>query len=156
MATFRFRLDPVLVQRKRAVEREQGLVALAQRAHDAARAEFRRLDAEFAEHSRMLREEHARLKTDELVLLYGHISFLDRAMDAAKRDLDRRKSELDVAMYSLHEAMKRRKVVETLKEHALDAFRVGEMRREQNELDDGNARHDDRRTAFDAEIGGLR
>ena len=104
----------------------------------------------------MLREEHARLKTEELVLLYGHISYLDRAMDAAKRDLDRRKSELDAAMDSLHEAMKRRKVVETLKEHAWDAFRADAMRREQNELDDGNARHDDRRTAFDAEIGGLR
>ncbi len=156
MAAFRFRLDPVLVQRKRAVEREQGLVALAQRAHDAARAEFLRLDGEFAEHSRILREEHARLKTDELVLIYGHISYLDRAMDAAKRDLDRRKSELDAAMHALHEAMKRRKVVETLKEHAWDAFRAAEMRREQNELDDGNARHDDRRTAFDAKIGGLR
>ena len=156
MATFHFRLDPVLVQRKRVVEREQGLVAIAQRAHDAALAEFRRLDAEFAEHSRILRYEHARLTTDELVLIYGHISYLDRAMDAAKRDLDLRKSELDTAMYALHEAMKRRKVVETLKEHARDAFRADEMRREQNDLDDGNARHDDRRTASDAEIGGLR
>lgn len=156
MATFRFRLDPVLVARKRVVEREQGLVAIAQRAHDTAFAEFRRLDAEFAEHSRILREEHARLNTDDLVLLYGHISYLDRAMDAAKRDLDLRKSELDAAMYSLHEAMKRRKVVETLKEHALGAFRLGEMRREQNELDDGNARRDERRTAQNAEIGGQR
>ncbi|NNM99542.1 MAG: flagellar FliJ family protein [Candidatus Eremiobacteraeota bacterium] len=154
MATFRFRLDPVLVQRTRVVEREQGLVAIAQRAHDVARAEFRRLDAEFAEHSRILREEHSRLNTEELVLLYGHISYLDRAMDAAKRDLDLRRSELDAAMYSLHEAMKRRKVVETLKDHALGVFRLGEMRREQNELDDGNARRDERRTARNAEIGG--
>jgi len=156
VATFRFRLDPVLVQRKRVVEREQGLVAIAQRAHVAALAEFRRLDAEFAEHSRILREEHKRLNTDELVLLYGHISYLDRAMDAAKRDLDLRKSELDTAMYSLHEAMKRRKVVETLKDHALGVFRLSEMRREQNELDDGNARRDERRTARNAEIGGQR
>ena len=154
MATFRFRLDPVLVQRKRVVEREQAIVAIAQRAHDVARAEFRRLDAEFAEHSRILREEHSRLNTEELVLLYGHISYLDRAMDAAKRDLDLRKSELDAAMYSLHEAMKRRKVVETLKDHAFGVFRLGEMRREQNELDDGNARRDERRTARNAEIGG--
>ncbi len=156
MANFHFRLDPVLVQRKRVVEREQGLVAIAQRAHDAALAEFRRLDAEFAEHSRILRYEHARLTTDELVLIYGHISYLDRAMDAAKRDLDLRKSELDTAMYALHEAMKRRKVVETLKDHALGAFRLGEMRREQNELDDGNARRDERRSALDVEKGGQR
>jgi len=154
MARFKFALDPVLMHRKRIEEREQGNVAVAGRAHVAALDEFRRLDAAFAEHSLLLREQHRSLPVEELQLIYGHLSYLDRAMDAALRDVDARKRELDAAMDVLHEAMKRRKVVESLKERGRVKFRLDLLRHEQNELDDGNARRWERRTANPHEIGG--
>lgn len=156
MARFRFALEPVLAHRKRIEEREQGLVAIATRAHAAAITEFARLNDAFAEHSLLLRERHRNLTSEDLQLMYGHLSYLDRAMDAAKRDVDERKRELDEAMTALHEAMKRRKVVETLKERGRERFRLEALRHEQNELDDGNARRQERRTANPIETGGQR
>ncbi|MHB8147226.1 MAG: flagellar export protein FliJ [Vulcanimicrobiaceae bacterium] len=142
---FRFPLQPLLEHRGRIEDQKQQAVALRQIAHDEARRDLDRLDREFRESSSRLRTEHKRYDLEELRLHYAHIQFLDRAIVAQIRVVAERRTELDRSREELLAASKERKIVEKLKERRRATYVGEEVRMEQNELDDGNARQYGRR-----------
>jgi flagellar protein FliJ len=137
---FRFALTPVLDHRQRIEDEKKQTVALRQVAYDAALAELTRLNDEFRDNAAFLRERHRDLEIEDLRSNYAHLQFLDRVIDAQTRAVAERKAELDRARDALLAAAKDRKVVERLRERRKNAFVAEELRVEQNELDDGNAR----------------
>jgi len=137
---FRFTLQPLLEHRGRIENQKQQAVALRQIAHDEAQRDLDRLDREFRDSSARLRTEHKRYDLEQLRLHYAHVQFLDRAIVAQIRVVAERRIELDRSRQELLASSKERKIVEKLKERRREAFANEELRIEQNELDDGNAR----------------
>ncbi|HTU82497.1 MAG TPA: flagellar export protein FliJ [Candidatus Acidoferrales bacterium] len=137
---FKFALQPVLEHRKRIEDEKQQVVAIRSRAFEEAKAELERLHEEFRACAGALHELHRRLGSEDLRLHYAHLQFLDRTIEAQGRLVDERREALDRARGDLVEASKERKVVDKLKERRRVAFVAEEMRMEQKELDDGNAR----------------
>ena len=148
---FKFTLQPVLEQRKRMEEEKQQVVAARQRELDFSESEMRRLNDEFRISSESLRTSHRSFDGESLRMHYAHLQFLDRAITAQIRVVAERRVALDRARGDLLEASKERKVVEKLKERRHEAFLAEELRIEQNELDDGNAR----RFGRAAGVGGI-
>jgi flagellar protein FliJ len=141
---FSFTLQPVLDHRKRIEDQKQQTLATRQRAWEEARRELDRLNDEFRANSRELRERHRELEVEELRLRYAHLQFLDRSIDAQIKVVAERQVALDRARKDLIAASKNRKVVDKLKERKRDAHTAEELRLEQIELDDGNARMEGR------------
>jgi flagellar FliJ protein len=141
---FNFALQPVLEHRKRIEDQKQQTVATRQRAWDEARRELDRLNDEFRANARELRDRHRGLDVEELRLRYAHLQFLDRSIDAQIKVLAERQVALDRARKDLIDASKNRKVVDKLKERRRVAHVAEELRVEQIELDDGNARMEGR------------
>ncbi len=137
---FAFSLQPVLEHRKRIEDEKQQAVAIRRRAHEEAQHELARLDDEFRTCAALLRESHRQLTIEDLRLHYAHLQFLDRSIEAQSRLVAERRAALDRARNDLIEASKNRKVVDKLKDRRRSAFVAEEMRIEQIELDDNNAR----------------
>lgn len=148
---FKFSLQPVLEQRKRVEEEKQQIVAQRQRELDFSETELKRLNDEFRAGSESLRTSHRSFDGESLRLHYAHLQFLDRAITAQIRVVAERRVAVDRARMDLLAASKERKVVEKLKERRREAFVAEELRVEQNELDDGNAR----RFGRTAGVGGM-
>ncbi|HTX58299.1 MAG TPA: flagellar export protein FliJ [Verrucomicrobiae bacterium] len=153
---FVFALQPVLDQRQRIEDEKKQTVALRQRAWDEARRELDRLNEEFRSHATLLRTKHRELDAERLRLNYAHLQFLDRVINAQIRVVAERQAALDRARADLVEARKERKVVEKLRERRKNAYLAEEMRIEQGELDDGNARAHARAHAPDPIARGTR
>jgi flagellar protein FliJ len=137
---FIFRLQPVLDHRQRLEDEKKQTMAVRQRACDEAQAELDRLNLEFREHSMMVRTQHKEFDAEALRAHYGHLHFLDRVIDAQIRVLAERRAALERARQDLVAAQKDRKVVDKLKDRRKALFVAEEMRIEQGELDDANAR----------------
>ncbi len=137
---FRFPLQPVLEHRKRIEDEKQQLVAERKRALEISERELQRFNDQFRSSSDRLRNDHREFSGEELRLHYAHLQFLDRAITAQIRVVAERRVAVDRARADLLEATKERKVVEKLRERRHEAFVAEELRVEQNELDDGNAR----------------
>lgn len=140
MKKFAFSLQPVLDHRKRIEDEKQQTVAIRSRAHEDAKAELQRLNDEFRACSAELRDRHRQLTIEDLRLHYAHLQYLDRAIEAQAGLVAERRAALDRARNDLIEASKDRKVVDKLKDRRRVAYVAEEMRVEQIELDDGNAR----------------
>lgn len=149
---FTFALQPVLDYRKRIEDQKQQTLATRQRAWEEARRELDRLNDEFRSNSRELRDRHREFDVEELRLRYAHLQFLDRTIDAQIKVLAERQVALDRARKDLIAASKNRKVVDKLKERRRSAHTAEELRVEQIELDDGNARMEGR---LQRNVGGL-
>lgn len=141
---FSFTLQPVLDHRKRIEDQKQQSLATRQQAWEDARRELDRLNDEFRSNSRELRERHNEFDVEELRLRYAHLQFLDRMIDAQIKVVAERQVALDRARKELVAASKNRKVVDKLKERRKLAHTAEELRFEQIELDDGNARMEGR------------
>ena len=150
MKKFAFALQPVLEHRERIEDEKQQTLAVRQRAVDEAERELKRLNDEFRTNTAELRTKHKDLDADELRLYYAHLQFIDRCIVAQIRVVAERRVELDRARTDLLVASKDRKVVEKLKDRRREAHELEEMRVEQNELDDTNARRYSR-----AHVGGM-
>jgi flagellar FliJ protein len=137
---FSFSLQPVLDHRQRIEDEKKQTVALRQRASDEAKAELDRLNAEFREYSVLIRAQHKTFDAESLRAHYGHLHFINRVIDAQIRVLAERRAALDRARQDLIAAQKGRKVVDKLKDRRKAAYAAEEMRIEQSELDDANAR----------------
>jgi flagellar protein FliJ len=141
---FNFTLQPVLDHRKRIEDQKQQTLAMRRRAWEEARRELDRLNDEFRSNSRELRERHNAFDVEELRVRYAHLQFIDRMIDAQIKVLAERQVALDRARKDLVAASKNRKVVDKLKERRKLAYSAEELRVEQIELDDGNARMEGR------------
>ena len=137
---FKFNLQPVLEQRERVEDQKQQVVASRQRALDVAESELARLNSEFRSHSEAIRTMHRGLDTEQLRMHYAHLQYLDRVILAQIRVVAERRVMLDRARADLLNASRDRKVVEKLKQRRREAHITEELRVEQNELDDANAR----------------
>jgi flagellar protein FliJ len=137
---FAFRLQPVLDHRQRIEDEKKQTVALRRKACDEAQAELDRLNAEFREQSALVRTRHHEFDAETLRAHYGHLHFLDRVIDAQIRILAERRAALERAQQDLMAAQKDRKVVDKLKDRRKAAYVAEEMRIEQGELEDANAR----------------
>lgn len=137
---FTFALQPVLDHRKRIEDERKQTLALRQRALDDAKRELKRLNDDFRQHSNELLTRHRELAIEDLRLHYAHLQFLDRSILAQTKIVAERQAAVDRARADLVEASKNRKVVDKLKERKKSVFVAEELRIEQLELDDGNAR----------------
>jgi flagellar FliJ protein len=146
MARFAFRLQPLLEHRKRIEDEKQQTMAIRRRAYEEAKSELDRLNEEFRAHALALHERHREMEIEDLRLHYGHLRFLDRVIVAQIGVVAERQAAVERARRDLVAASKQRKVVDKLKERRRSAFVAEEMRVEQIELDDANARAHARRT----------
>lgn len=144
MPKFIFGLQSVSDHRQRIEDERRLTLAEKQRELEVAQGRLKDLDGEFASHTEELRRNHRTLTTEDLRLHYGHLDYLDRAITAQIRVVAERRVAVDRARAALLTASKDRKIIEKLKEHRLDEFQIEDRRVEQNELDDGNARRQNR------------
>jgi len=146
MATFIFRLDPVLAHRKRLEEEQQVVFAAAmQRVYDA---EWLRND--YCNRRDAMRERiqagHGLMAVDELRATYAHCEYLDRAIVTQERVVDEARRLADIERALLLEKTKDKKILETLRAHRRDAFELEAAAAEQRENDELNSRRFDRVT----------
>jgi flagellar protein FliJ len=140
VAKFRFALEPVLDHRERIEEEKQQVLAQRQLELKAAQDELARLNGEFKRYSTALRDEHAKLSSEELRWHYAHLEFLDRCMTMQHGVIVQRRAVVDRARADLVEASKDRKVIEKLKDRRREEHQAFEAAQEQKELDDTNNR----------------
>jgi flagellar FliJ protein len=141
---FRFALQPVLDHRQRIEDEKQQVLALKRRAYEEAKGVLEALNDEFRAHTLALREGHRKFAAEDLRMHYAHLQYLDRAIDAQIRFVAERQAEMERARRDVVAASKDRKVVDKLKERRRTAHVAEELRVEQIELDDGNARRHSR------------
>ena len=144
---FKFSLQAVLEQRKRLEEQKQQALAGRLLALEKSERGLAKLNEDFRTGSNALRGGHRTLDAEGLRIHYAHLQYLDRAITAQIHLVAERRVAVDRARFELLEASKGRKVVEKLKERRRDSFVTEELRIEQIELDDGNARRYSRVTA---------
>ncbi|HET9095467.1 MAG TPA: flagellar export protein FliJ [Candidatus Baltobacteraceae bacterium] len=140
MGKFKFTLEPVLDHRERIEDEKQQVLAERSRELKAAEDELARLNGEFKRYSTALREDHAKLTSEELRWHYAHLEYLDRCMTMQHGIIFQRRAAVERARADLVTASKDRKVIEKLKDRRLEEHQAFEAAQEQKELDDTNNR----------------
>lgn len=140
MRKFKFSLEPILDHRERIEEEKQQIFAARQLELRQAEEELARLNSDYKRFSTILREDHARLATEELRWHYAHLEYLDRCITMQHAVISQRRGAAERARLDLVEASKDRKVMEKLKDKRLGEHRALEAAYEQKELDDANNR----------------
>lgn len=140
MAKFKFTLEPVLDHRERIEEEKQQILAERLRELKAAEDELARLNGEFRRYSTTLREDHAKLSSEELRWHYAHLEFLDRCMTMQHGVIFQRRTAVDRARADLTAASIDKKVIEKLKDRRLEEHQALQAALEQKDLDDTNNR----------------
>ncbi|HEY1729793.1 MAG TPA: flagellar export protein FliJ [Candidatus Baltobacteraceae bacterium] len=140
MARFVFRLAPVLRQRERIEEQKKQLLAREQRVLADAEARREMLRTRRENLARELIAEHRKLDAEGLRLAYGHLDFLAREITGADYHVAACQQAVERARAVLVRATKDRKILDRLQERQREAFKVEQLRLEQRELDDDNAR----------------
>jgi len=140
MARFVFRLAPVLRQRERVEEQKKLFLAREQRVLVDAEARREMLRGRREALARELIAEHRKLDYEGLRLAYAHLDFLARELTAADYHVAACTQAVERAREVLVRATKDRKILDRLQERQREAFKREELRVEQRELDDSNAR----------------
>ena len=140
MARFVFRLAPVLSHRERIEDEKKQLLAEALRALREAEEELNALRDRRESIAREVAAEHAQLDGETLRISYAHLDFLAREIRAADLRVVERIQAADRAREALVVASKDRKVLDRLRERQHEVFKQEELRLEQRDLDDANAR----------------
>jgi flagellar protein FliJ len=146
MPRFVFRLAPVLHQRERVEEQKRLFLAREQRVLADAQARREMLRGRREALARELIFEHRKLDIEGLRLAYAHLDFLAREITAADWHVSACEQAVDRAREVLVRATKDRKILDRLQERQREAFRTEQLRVEQRELDDDNARRYHRAT----------
>jgi flagellar FliJ protein len=146
MPRFVFRLAPVLHQRERVEEQKKQFLAREQRVLADAQARREMLRGRREALARELIFEHRKLDIEGLRLAYAHLDFLAREITAADWHVAACEQAVDRAREVLVRATKDRKILDRLQERQREAFRTEQLRVEQRELDDDNARRYHRAT----------
>lgn len=140
MARFVFRLAPVLRQRERIEEQKKLLFAREQRVLADAEARREMLREKRESLAQELIVEHRKLDFEGLRLAYAHLDFLAREITAADWHVAACEQAVERAREVLVRATKDRKILDRLQERQRENFKREELRLEQRELDDDNAR----------------
>jgi flagellar protein FliJ len=140
MPRFIFRLQPVLRHRERIEEQKKQIFAREQRALAQAIAERDALRGKREALAAELITEHKNLDGESLRLAYAHLDFLAREITAADYHVMACEGAVERARLVLVAATKERKILERLRERQHEAFMREQLRLEQRDLDDDNAR----------------
>lgn len=141
---FAFGLQPLLELRARVEEEKQRDFAARRRALDASRHEIDRLVKARQRCTKELAESARARSPVDLRLRDAHLRYLERAIGAQRGRTVELSGECDRSREELIAASRERRVIEKLKERQRRLFEAEEARREELELDDGNARRHER------------
>ncbi len=133
-SSFHFVLSPVLQLRDRAVESARS--ALGRSVGARAQAEAVLADAEAALAARLADEDGGARTVRQLGGAVAYRTGLARAVDAARRDLDRLRVAEQRAQRDLADAFRQREALATLRAEAADAHRAETLRAQTALLDD--------------------
>jgi flagellar FliJ protein len=140
MARFRFRLQSVLDVRSRVVDERQRELALRQRELGEARDRLAFLEDARDRQRATLERDHRSFDVEALRATYGHLAYLDRAIEEQSVCVAACAADVERAQHKLVVANTDRKVLETLRSRRYDAFTSDLAEHEQREVDDLNAR----------------
>ncbi|GAB4382836.1 MAG: hypothetical protein Kow0022_01260 [Phycisphaerales bacterium] len=137
MATFRFRLEPVLEQRRLAEEQEQRNVAMIERERIALEERIRAYARAIAQEQDDLRRQLAEGGNLWAARLQANASLdLTNKANRAVLELAGVHKRLDGARLRLLQAMTARKALETLRDREEERFRQEQKRRESAAIDE--------------------
>jgi flagellar protein FliJ len=139
-ATFEFSLEPLLRQRKHVEEEKQRTLADCRSALEQCALEMRRLAMVRRRSVTELTEAAKSRPTGELRLRDGHLRRLDALCDVERRRRADLEAACELARNEVIGARRERRVIEILKERRRAAFEVALARREELEIEEGNAR----------------
>ncbi|HZV77869.1 MAG TPA: flagellar export protein FliJ [Candidatus Babeliales bacterium] len=141
---FRFSLEALLVRRKHLEEAKQRDFAAARRALDEERSTIEALAAARLQNMRELAGGAGGARCPDLRLRDLHLLHLDAVISAGLE----RSSRLEAACRQARDALlyvhRERRAVEKLKERRRRAHQAKELRREELQLDETNARNNER------------
>ncbi len=137
MRKFKFRLESVLQIKNRREELRQRELSAAERLREQARQQLTVWQEQIAEIMRFYREQlqnsfDPRSAGD----YYAYLNWLNRERTAAEALLRQREAEAHAAQARLVEAARERRMIEQLKEKALQEYQFAELQAEINFLDE--------------------
>ncbi|RKY60193.1 MAG: flagellar export protein FliJ [Candidatus Latescibacterota bacterium] len=146
MRAFRFKLERVLQVRRLQEDLQREAFWKAQRDLDDAKEYLRALQEEFVKYKELLRSRRSGEAEAHEVLSYErYLDYLHTAIERQRQVVDRLRAQLEEHRRALHEAVRKRQVLERLKERQEDAYRRYKNKVFQNFLDEVGSRTDLRR-----------
>jgi flagellar FliJ protein len=134
---YHFKLETLLDHRLRQQEQCQRALADAQRVREQEQLRLLKLEEDqrrcCSELSRQQREAHG---ARTLPLYYRYLAELGRSLAQQQQRLAAAQQHVESRRGELAAAMKKRKVLERLKEKGLASYRAEQSRREQRDLDE--------------------
>lgn len=143
-ARFCFDLQPLLESRERAECEKRESFARCRGELDACAQEFGRLAASRRCNAGALAESSQRGIVRDARLYDEHLRGIDRSIERELRRHDHLRMACERARDDLLVGRRERRVIEALKERRRRAFEAEERRRDELEIDEGNARRYDR------------
>lgn len=141
MRAFRFRLERVLQVRRLQEDLQREVFWEAQRDLDDARKHLTALQEEFVRYRKLLRSRRSgKAEVQEVLSYERYVDYLHTAIERQMRVVERLEAQLEERRRSLQEAVRRRQVLENLKERQKEDYRRYRNRILQNLLDEVGAR----------------
>ena len=143
---FRFRLETILTQRRHVEETFQKELADARQELAAAQAVLRETKDTHRQCMRdMRRKQRDRFRADDMLLYYPYLERLKQDIELHMKRVAAAERNVAQKRQALLEAMKKRKILDKLKEKQLQAHLKAEAGREQRFADESAAQQHARR-----------
>jgi flagellar FliJ protein len=143
---FRFRLETILTQRRHVEESFQKELAGARQAFAAAQAVLREAkDTHRRCMGDMRRKQRDRFRAEDMLLYYSYLERLKQDIELHMKRVAAAERKVAQKRQALLEAMKKRKILDKLKEKQLQAHLKAETGREQRFADESAAQQHARR-----------
>ncbi len=143
---FRFRLQTILTQRRHVEETSQKELADARQDLAAAQAALREVKNTRRQCMQdMRRKQQDRFRADEMLLYYPYLERLKQGIELHKKHVAAGERKVAQKRLALLDALKKRKILEKLKEKQLQAYLKAEAGREQRFSDESAAQQHARR-----------
>ena len=143
---FRFRLETVLTQRRHVEETFQKELADARQELSAAQAVLRETKDTRRQCTReMRRKQRDRFRADDMLLYYPYLERLKQEIELHVKRVAAAERKVVQKRQALLEAMKKRKILDKLKEKQFQTHLKAEAGREQRFTDESAARRHSRR-----------
>ena len=143
---FRFRLETILTQRRHVEETSQKELAEASQELAAAQAVLRETKSTHRQCMRdMRRKQRDRFRADDMLLYYPYLERLKQEIELHMKRIAAAERNVAQKRQALLEAMKKRKILDKLKEKQLQAHLTAEVGRERRFADESAAQQHARR-----------
>jgi|SRR5580700_3661109 flagellar FliJ protein len=139
-ARFQFHLQPLLESRERTEREKKRIFEVCRQAAETHGGTLRRFAGARKQCASALPEIVRTGSARDVALYDGHLRALDRAIERENRRGAQLESGCAQAREELAAANRERRVIEKLRERHRRAFEAAEVRREELEIDEGNAR----------------